>query len=123
LKGKQAMSSRILLMLLCLLALTGCDKVKSMLGMPAVFDPKELDAQAIGYACRVSKKQPEICMKENDTQSPSQILFGWKNADKDIKARVIELGPNGELLATLASAVSATSAVKPAPAPAAEEKK
>lgn len=115
------MSSRILLMLLCLLALTGCDKIKTVLGMPAVVDPKELDAQAIGYACRVSKKAPEMCMKENDTQSPSQILYGWKNADKDIKARVIELGPNGELLATLASTVSAASAVKPTPA--AEEKK
>ena len=115
------MSSRIFLMLLCLLPLTGCDKIKTMLGMPAVVDPKELDAQAIGYACRVSRKQPEICMKENDTQSPSQILYGWKNADKDIKARVIELGPNGELLATVASSVSVASAAKPAPA--AEEKK
>ena len=117
------MSSRILLMLMCLLALTGCDKIKSMMGIPIVVDPKELDAQAIGYACRVSKKHPEICMKENDTQSPSQILSGWNNADKDIKARVIELGPNGELLATISSAVSPASAAKPAAPPAAEEKK
>jgi hypothetical protein len=112
------MSSRILLIVFCLLALSGCDKIKSALGIAAVVDPKELDAQAIGYACRVSRKPPEICMKENDAQSPSQILFGWKNADKDIKARVIELGPNGELLATSASSVSAAK-----PAPAAEEKK
>ena len=118
------MSSRLLLMVLCILSLAGCDKVKSLIGMPAVADPKELDAQAIGYACRVSKKPPETCMKENDTQSPSQILFGWKNADKDIKARVIELGPNGELLATLSSSVSAASAASAVkPAPAAEEKK
>jgi ribosome modulation factor len=111
------MSSRILLILLCLLSLTGCDKIKSWMGTPA--DPKELDAQAIGYACRVSKKPPELCMKENDAQSPSQILNGWKNADKDIKARVIELGPNGELLATIASAVTPASAVARPP----EEKK
>ncbi len=90
------MSSRIFLMLLCLMLLAGCDKIKSMLGAPAVADPKELDAQAIGYACRVSKKQPEPCMKENDTHSPSQILNGWKNADKDIKARVIDASPNAE---------------------------
>jgi len=118
------MSSRVILMVLCILSLTGCDKVKSLIGMPAVADPKELDAQAIGYACRVSKKPPEVCMKENETHSPSQILFGWKNADKDIKARVIELGPNGELLATLASAVGAASTVAAAkPATPAEEKK
>ena len=118
------MSSRIFLMLLCLLSLTGCDKIKTMLGMPAVVDPKELDAQAIGYACRVSRKPPEICMKENDAQSPSQILNGWKNADKDLKARVIELGPNGELLATLSSSVSAASAASAVKsALAAEEKK
>ena len=100
------MSSRIFLMLLCLLALTGCDKVKSMMG-PVAVDPKTLDAQAIGYACRVSNKVPEPCMKENDTQRPADILIGWKNADKEIKARVIELGSNGEMLATPASAVVA----------------
>jgi hypothetical protein len=65
-----------------------------MMGGVPVADPKELDAQAIGYACRVSKKQPESCMKENDTHSPSQILSGWKSADKDIKAKVIDAGPS-----------------------------
>ena len=114
-------SSRIVLVFLCILSLSGCDKIKTLMGGSPVLDPKELDAQAIGYACRVSKKQPEPCMKENDTQSPSQILNGWKNADKDIKARVIELGPNGELLANVASSVSAASAAKPATP--AEEKK
>ncbi len=90
------MSSRILLMLLCLLSLAGCDKIKSMMGGPVVADPKELDAQAIGYACRVSRKPPEACMKENDGQSPSQILSGWKNADKDIKMKVIDVGVNAD---------------------------
>lgn len=102
------MSSRIFLMLLCVLSLSGCDKIKSMMGIPIVVDPKELDAQAIGYACRVSKKQPEACMKENDTHSPSQILSGWKSADKDIKAKLIDAGP-GE---TAASAVSPKTAEK-----------
>jgi hypothetical protein len=99
---------------MCLLSLSGCDKIKSMLGMPVVADPKELDAQAIGYACRVSKKQPEACMKENEIHSPSQILSGWKSADKDIKAKVIDAGPNSESAAIAVSAVSAASAVSPA---------
>jgi hypothetical protein len=106
------MSTRLLLILMCVLAFSGCDKIKSILGMPTVLDPKELDAQAIGYACRVSKKQPESCMKENDTQSPSQILNGWKSADKDIKSRVIEAGTISDVAA--ASAVVAVSAASPA---------
>jgi hypothetical protein len=93
-------------MLLCILSLSGCDKIKSMMGVPVALDPKELDAQAIGYACRVSKKQPEACMKENDTHSPSQILSGWKSADKDIKAKLIDAGP-GETAASAASAKTA----------------
>jgi len=43
-------------------------------------------------------------MKENDTQSPTHILNGWKNADKDIKERVIDVGMSNEGAA--ASAVS-----------------
>ncbi len=105
------MSTRILLIFMCLLSLSGCDKIKSMLGMPEVIDPKVLDAQAIGYACRVSKKQPEACMKENDAQSPSQILSGWKSADRDIKSKVIEAGSISE---TAAVSVSAASAAIPA---------
>jgi hypothetical protein len=105
-------------MLLCLLALTGCDKIKALMGGPAPVDPKVLDAQAIGYACRVSKKAPEPCMKENDAQRPADILAGWKNADKDLKAKLIELGPNGELLANPVSAVSVARPVAPPPPPA-----
>jgi hypothetical protein len=109
------MSTRLIFILMCLLAFSGCDKIKSVLGMPAVLDPKELDAQAIGYACRVSKKQPESCMKENDTQSPSQILNGWKSADKDIKSRVIEAGTISDVAAAASAvvAVSAASAANP----------
>jgi hypothetical protein len=96
----QIMAIRIFPIFICLLALSGCDKITTMLGMPTVLDPKELDAQAIGYACRVSKKQPESCMKENDTHSPSQILSGWKSADKDIKSKVIEAGSISESAAS-----------------------
>ena len=88
---------RILPLLLCLLMMTGCDKVKALTGGSTGPTPKELDAQAIGYACRVSRKPPESCMKENETFSPTHILNGWKNADKDIKDRVImDVGPSRE---------------------------
>ena len=70
--------------LITILALVGCDK------LPGAVDQKALDAEAIGYACRVSQKAPEDCMKENETQSPTSILRGWKAADKDIEERVID---------------------------------
>ena len=31
-------------------------------------------------------------MKENDSQSPTHLLSGWKSADKDIKEHVIDIG-------------------------------
>lgn len=66
--------------LFMLLALAGCDK------LTGAADQKILDAEAVGFACRVSHKAPEACMKENEAQSPSSILDGWKSADEDIKA-------------------------------------
>lgn len=77
------------LLLLATLALPGCDKVKSAMNGGAP-DPKTLDAEAVGYACRVSQKAPEACMKENDAQGPSSVLNGWKKADADIKAGHID---------------------------------
>jgi hypothetical protein len=82
--------SRPLFFLLCILALSGCDKLKGIGGKPPP-DPKALDAEAVGYACRVSQKAPEDCMKENEEQSPSSVLSGWKKADADIKAGVIDV--------------------------------
>ena len=29
-------------------------------------------------------------MKENEAQSPTSVLFGWKEADKDIKEKAID---------------------------------
>jgi hypothetical protein len=66
--------------LLALLLLAGCDK------LTGAADQKIADAEAIGFACRVSGKAPEACMKENEAQSPSSLLDGWKTADEDIKA-------------------------------------
>jgi hypothetical protein len=49
-------------------------------------------------------------MKENDTQSPSSVLDGWKAADKDIREKVLDvnLGP------TMEDTVAAVPAVKDA---------
>ncbi len=66
--------------LLIALVLSGCDK------LTGAADQKIADAEAVGFACRVAQKQPEDCMKENEAQSPSSLLDGWKSADEDIKA-------------------------------------
>lgn len=65
---------------------------------------KGKDGEAVGYACRVSNKLPEDCMKENNAYAPTSILNGWKTADKDIKgggaaepAKEGEPKPEGEL--------------------------
>ncbi len=70
--------------LLIALATAGCDQ------MTGVAEQKISDAEAIGYACRISLKKPEDCMKENDTQSTTSILSGWKDADKDIQDKTLD---------------------------------
>lgn len=70
--------------LLIALATAGCDQ------MTGVAEQKISDAEAIGYACRVSLKKPEDCMKENETQSTTSILSGWKEADKDIQDKTLD---------------------------------
>lgn len=72
------------ILLLAALALVGCDRITG------AGQQKTLDAEAIGYACRISLKTPEECMKENETQSPTSVLLGWKEADKDIKEKAID---------------------------------
>ena len=71
-------------LLLAAFGLAGCDR------LTGEADRKTYDAEAIGYACRVSLKVPEDCMKENEGQSPTSILAGWKKANKDIEDNVID---------------------------------
>jgi len=80
-------------LILALLLLAGCDK------LTGAADQKIADAEAIGFACRVSAKTPEECMKENEAQSPSSILDGWKAADEDIKGGKLDPGMKNEVVA------------------------
>jgi hypothetical protein len=105
--------------LFLLLALTGCDK------LTGAADQKIADAEAIGFACRVSQKTPEACMKENEAQSPSSILDGWKSADEDIKAGKLDPTMSGMSSKSSAEdeAAPAEGADAAAATPPAEEKK
>jgi len=78
------MRARQFLLPIAALALVGCDRITG------ADQQKALDAEAIGYACRISLKTPEDCMKENETQSPTSVLYGWKEADKDVKEKAID---------------------------------
>ena len=53
-------------------------------------DPAIRDAEAIGFACRLSDKSPETCMKEYNSMSPAAILDGWKAADVEVKEHKAE---------------------------------
>jgi hypothetical protein len=78
------MRAELSMLLLTALALVGCDRITGA-GQQKIFD-----AEAIGYACRVSLKAPEDCMKENETHSPTSLLAGWKAANKDIDGQLID---------------------------------
>jgi len=88
------------------IALVGCDR------LTGAADQKILDAQAIGYACRVSMKVPEECMQANESYSPTYVLNGWKIADRDINERVIDPSMGKRVAAAPAS----TAVPKTAPA-------
>ncbi|BBI98611.1 hypothetical protein FGKAn22_03040 [Ferrigenium kumadai] len=97
-------------LLLAAITLVGCDRITG------AADQKIYDAEAIGYACRLSYKPPEDCMKENESQSPTSILSGWKAADKAIKEGIVDpaMGRHQAAPQPVAPAVAAQSEVKPA---------
>ncbi len=92
-------------MLSLLIALAGCDRITG------AADQKISDAEAIGYACRVSLKKPEDCMKENDAQSTTSVLTGWRAADKDIQDKKLDPTMGAAVLAATAATDVASSAV------------
>ncbi len=99
-------------LLIAALGLVGCDRITGEA------DRKMYDAEAIGYACRVSLKPPEDCMKENEAYSPTSILSGWKAADKAIKEGIIDptMGKRQAAPAQPAPAAVPAEAAKPAEA-------
>ena len=103
--------------LVLLIALSGCDR------LTGGADRKNSDAEAIGYACRVSFEKPEDCMKENDGQSTTAILNGWKAADKDIQDKTLDPTMGSTTQTTAASAVLPADAAKTKDQPKAAETK
>jgi hypothetical protein len=103
------MRARGSVLLVAMLALAGCDRITGE------SDRKAYDAEAIGYACRVSQKTPEDCMKENEAQSPTSVLSGWKSADKDIREGKLDpsMGTKGGAPATEHIAASSAPAAEP----------
>ena len=112
-----------LLVLLGCFALVACDRITG------ADTQKILDAEAIGYACRISQKTPGDCMKEYEAQSPASVLDGWKAADKDIAGKAIDpsMGKSPPESAQSVSAVTDASTAagedeKPVAAPKSEPK-
>jgi hypothetical protein len=93
-----------LVLLVISVVASGCDQITG------VAEQKISDAEAIGYACRVSLKKPEDCMKENEVQSTTSVLAGWKAADKDIAERTLDpsMGADPATAVILKSAVPAS---------------
>ena len=104
--------------LVLLIALSGCDR------LTGGADKKNSDAEAIGYACRVSFEKPEDCMKENDGQSTTAILNGWKAADKDIQDKTLDptMGASAQTMGASAVASDAKAQSTPEQAPAEQSK-
>lgn len=78
------LSRQCMLLIAAVLALAGCDRITG------AEQQRILDAESIGYACRVSQRTPEDCMKENESHSPTYILRGWKAASVDIEDKIID---------------------------------
>lgn len=106
------MRARSSVLLLAAVTLVGCDRITGEA------DRKMFDAEAIGYACRVSYKPPEDCMKENESHSPTSILSGWKAADKAIKEGIIDpaMGKRQAFPSPVPPAAAAPGEAKPAEA-------
>jgi len=96
-----------LVLLLLAVAVSGCDRITG------AAEQKTKDAEAIGYACRVSTTAPADCIANNDTHSPTSLLAGWKAADQDILAKRLDpsMGTNPATAAHLPVAEAAASQV------------
>lgn len=96
----------LVLVLATALLLGGCEMLSG--------NDKAKDGESIGYACRLSSKLPEDCMKENDGYTPTSVLEGWKRADKEVKEG--KVGPPAKPPAQSQSASEAKAETSEAPA-------
>jgi uncharacterized protein YceK len=71
---------RVLVLLIAVLLMTGCDKIQGLI------DTRAADAKAVGYSCRMANKLPNVCMAEHPKDPQSYVLAGWQQADEEIKA-------------------------------------
>jgi hypothetical protein len=80
LSSRQSMN-RVLLLLIALTLLAGCDRLYERAGLP---DPAKVQAEgkAIGGACRHAGRGLEDCYALNPSASKSAIFEGWKEMNE-----------------------------------------
>lgn len=74
-------SARSVLLLSCLLALSGCD----LLGVETasqVAAKKEAEGKAVGSACRHAVRSIEDCFRTNPKAMKSAVFAGWREMDQ-----------------------------------------
>jgi len=94
------MKTTISIILLSVFIFSGCDQIEKITN-PNKVDPKTLDDEAVGFACRVAKKGPEPCMQENEERSTSAILKGWTRADNAINKKELDPDMTGNTIAAI----------------------
>lgn len=83
---------RILLVLLALPFVTGCDVVKQRMGIQ---DPAKLEAEgkAVGSACRHAGRGLEDCYKLNPKAPKAAVFAGWKEMNEYMLKNSMEAVP------------------------------
>lgn len=109
---------RIILALLALPLLTGCDAVKDRLGLP---DPakQEAEGNAIGSACRHAGRGLEDCYKLNPRAPKAAVYAGWKEMNEYMLKNKMESVPpqlSPDTHPTPAPVVESQAAAAPVPA-------
>jgi hypothetical protein len=85
--------SKLIIALLALLAMTGCDQVSQKLGMedPAKKEARlEPEAKAVGSACRQSGRAIEDCYSIYGWLPKAGIYAGWREMDEYMRENKLE---------------------------------
>jgi len=89
----RAMINRTSLLVITLLALSGCDQIAQKMGMedPAKKEARlEPDGKAVGSACRQSGRAIEDCYAIYTWLPKSSIFSGWKEMDEYMRENKLE---------------------------------